>query len=333
MQYRSVGKSGIEASVVGFGAWAIGGWMWGGTEKSIAIRAIRAAVDAGVNLIDTAPIYGFGLSEQIVGEAIGEIREKVIVATKCGLIWHAQKGTHYFNSDMKHINKDATVKKVHKFLGPETIRYEVEQSLKRLQIETIDIYQTHWQDSTTPICDTMSELLKLKEEGKIRAIGVSNASVEQMEQYRAVGPLDSDQEKYSMLDREAEADNLPYCAENSIAFLAYSPIAQGLLTGKMGPERTFNEGDQRRSNPRFSLENRKKVGGMLDEFKPFAETHGVGIAQLVMAWTFSQRGCSHILVGARTPQQAQENARAGDIQLSQEEIESMTAILKRHMEQ
>ena len=332
MQYRSIGASGIEASVIGLGAWAIGGWMWGGTEKDESIRAIRASVDAGVNLIDTAPIYGFGRSETIVGEAIRGIRAKVVVATKCGLIWHAEKGTHNFNSDEKHPKKDATEKRVYRHLGPETIRYEVEQSLRRLQIETIDLYQTHWQDSTTPISDTMSALLKLKEEGKIRAIGVSNASVEQMAQYRAAGQLDADQEKYSMLDRGAEDDNLPYCFQNSIAFLAYSPIAQGLLTGKMGPERTFNEGDQRRSNPRFSPENRKKVAEMLEEFKQLAQSHEATISQLVMAWTFSQPGCSHILVGARNPQQAVENARAGDISLTEEETASMTAILERYMQ-
>jgi methylglyoxal reductase len=330
MQYRSLGSSGIETSVIGFGAWPIGGWMWGGTDEATAIRAIHAAVDAGINLIDTAAVYAFGVSEEIVGKAIQGRRSKVIVATKCGLVWHVEKGTHSFNSDRKHPRDDATEMKVYRHLGPESIRYEIEQSLRRLKVETIDLYQTHWQDPTTPIADTMEELMKLKKEGKIRAIGVSNASPAEMEDYREAGELDTDQELYSMLDRKQGKKNLPYCTTNNIAFLAYAPLGQGLLTGKIGPERTFEDGDQRNLKARFTLESRQKVATMLEEFKGIAKEKGATLGQLAIAWTTQQRGCTHALVGARTPEQAIENAGAGDILLNLEELATMTKAIEKH---
>lgn len=330
MQYRSLGSSDIEASAIGFGAWAIGGWMWGGTDEATAIRAIHAAVDAGINLIDTAPAYAFGVSEEIVGKAIQDRRDKVIVATKCGLVWHVEKGTHSFNSDRKHPRDDATEMRVYRYLGPEAIRYEIEQSLRRLRIETIDLYQTHWQDPTTPIADTVRELMKLKEEGKIRAIGASNATPAEMDEYRKAGQLDSDQELFSMLDRKQDKENLPYCATNNIAFLAYAPLGQGLLTGKIGPERRFEEGDQRNLKARFTVENRQKVATMLEEFKRIAKEKGATLGQLAIAWTIQQRGCTHALVGARTPEQAIENAGAGDILLSPEELATMTKAIETH---
>lgn len=322
MRYRSLGQSGIQASVVAFGAWAIGGWPWGGTDESNAIAAIHKALDLGMNLIDTAPAYGLGLSEEIVGKALQGRRDKAIIATKCGLVWHTDKGTYYFTEYDKP---------VYRYLGPESIRYEVEQSLKRLRTDYIDLLQTHWQDPTTPIEDTMGELLRLKDEGKIRAIGVSNVTVEQLEAYRRVGPVDSDQELYSMLDRRIEADLLPYCREHNIAVLAYSPLAQGLLTGKVGPEREFPQGDMRRNNPRFSVENRRHIAAMLDEFRPIADDRGITLTQLVIAWTVAQPGLTHALVGARNPEQVEENAGAGDVELTAEELNVINnAISKYH---
>lgn len=197
MEDRSLGASGIEASVVGLGAWAIGGWMWGGADERKSVEAIQAAIDTGINLIDTAPAYGLGLSESVVGKAVAGRRSQVLIATKCGIVWHTDKGTPFVNQSGKQM---------HRYLGPESIRYEVEQSLKRLNTDHIDLYQTHWQDETTPIEDTMRTLLDLKREGKIRAIGVSNATVEQIEAYRRIGPLDSGQEKYSMLDRKLDGE-------------------------------------------------------------------------------------------------------------------------------
>ena len=335
MLKRKIGD--FEASVVAFGAWAIGGWMWGGSERKESVRAIQAAVDAGITMIDTAPAYGFGVSEEIVGEAIKSFRrEEVVIATKCGLIWHAQRGELFFESNdkgRKGAEGGATAdKKIHRCLAPDVIRYEVEQSLRRLQTDYIDLYQTHWQDPTTPLEDTVGTLMELKKEGKIRAIGCSNATVEEMQQYMQYGTLDSDQEKYSMLDRKMEeaGGNLDFVAENEVAFLAYSPLAQGLLTGKMGPDRVFSDGDQRNFNERYAVANRERVASMLAEFSPVAEKHGVSLGQLAIAWTYQQKGCSHVLIGARTPQQAAENAVAGDIKLSAEDIKIIREAIVRH---
>ena len=330
MQYRTLGASGVNASVVGFGAWAIGGWMWGGVDEAAAIAAIHAGIDAGMCLIDTAPVYGFGTSETIVGKAIRGRRDKVVLATKCGLVWHLAKGQHFFNSDEHQVNQESDEHSVYRYLGPDSIAYEIEQSLKRLGVETIDLYQTHWQEETTPIGDTMAALLKLKEQGKIRAIGVSNATPEQMDQYGAKGVVDSDQERFSMLDRGHEAAQLPYVAEHNIAYLAYSPLAQGMLTGKIGPDRTFADGDQRQQRPRYSVENRQKVAALLDEFAPIAAAHDITLAQLTIAWTVHQPGCTHALVGARNPAQALENAAAGDVELSAAELETMRQAIGKH---
>jgi methylglyoxal reductase len=320
MQYRQLGASGLEASVVGLGAWAIGGWMWGGTEESKAIEAIEASLDAGINLIDTAPAYGLGRSEVIVAKALAGRRDKVLVATKCGIVWNTEKGTPFLTQSGKAL---------HRYLGPESIRYEVEQSLKRLNTDYIDLYQTHWQDETTPIEQTMQTLLDLKKEGKIRAIGVSNASVAQIEEYRRVGQLDTGQEKYSMLDLGLEAEYLPYARQNNIAVLAYSPLANGLLTGKIGPERQFPPDDLRHNNPRFSPESRRAVKALLDDFGPIAEKHNLTLSQLVIAWTVARPGLTHALVGARDAQQASENAAAGSAILSPEDMDIISRRLRK----
>lgn len=329
MKYRSLGSSGIEASVVGLGTWAIGGWMWGGTNEDDAVKAIHSAIDAGINLVDTAPVYGFGLSEEIVGRAIKGRRDKVVLATKCGLIWHEQKGEFFFASDEKHRTEGGS-SNIYKYLAPEMIRYEVEQSLKRLGTDHIDLLQTHYQDPTTPIAETMDTLMKLKQEGKVRAIGCSNATQGQMDEYRKEGTLDVDQELFSMLDRKHEQENLPYCAEQGVAFFAYSPLSQGLLTGKIGPDRTFKDGDLRSGKPRFSRENRERVRELLEIFQPVAKDHGASLGQLAIAWTVHQNGCTHALVGARTSEQAVENAKAGDIELNDTELLLMQDAIEKY---
>lgn len=329
MLMRPLGQSDIEASVVAFGAWAIGGWMWGGTDQNESIRAIHAAIDNGINLIDTAPIYGFGLSEQVVGRAIRDRRDRVVLATKCVMICDPTVGELKFNSTAAGPDPQGLIA-VHVHAAPDSIRREVDASLQRLGIDHIDLYQTHWQTTTTPIADTMGCLLELKQQGKIRAIGVSNASSQQMDEYRKLGPIDSDQEHYSMMRRDIEQDQLPYCRENSIAVLAYSPLARGLLTGKVGPEREFGEGDQRNGMPQFSKENRQKVAALLEQIGPIADDHGLTLAQLVIAWTFHQPGLTHVLAGARTPQQAEENAAAGDVDLTDDELEAIENALADH---
>lgn len=325
MKYRKLGKSGIEASVVGFGSWAIGGWMWGGIgDEREAVMAIHAAIDSGMNLIDTAPMYGFGSSEKMVGKAISDRRDKVVLATKCGLIWHEERGDFHCFTDEKHPSKNGKFR-ISRCLAPDVIRYEVEESLKRLKTDYIDLLQTHWQDSTTPISDTMEALLRLKEEGKIRAIGCCNADLDQIFLYNSEGELDSDQELYSMLDRGPEKEILPYTDEQEIAFLAYSSLGQGLLTGKIGPERIFNEGDQRNLKPRFGVENRRRVQKMLESFQSVADKHDATIGQLAVAWTIAQTGCTHALVGARSANQVQENIGGGTISLDNEDLQAINS--------
>lgn len=319
MLYRKIGNSNLNGSVIALGTWVMGGWMWGGADEKESINAIHASLDSGVNFLDTAPMYGFGYSEEVVGKAIAGRRDSVIIATKFGLRWDLQEGTFFF--DTKQYNPDGSYREVpvYKNLSPASISFEIENSLRRLKTDYIDLYQSHWQAPSTPIEDTMAALLKLKEQGKIREIGVSNATVEQMKSY---GAIVSDQEKYHMLHRKIEEQgNVDYCVEHNIAILAYSPIAQGLLTGKITPGRIFNEGDLRLGNPYFNDENINRINTMLDEFKPVALQHGVTLGQLVLAWTFNRRGITHLLCGARTPKQALENAAAADVNLAESEIE------------
>ncbi|TWT90190.1 General stress protein 69 [Pseudobythopirellula maris] len=333
MKTRPLGPSGIEASVVAFGAWAIGGWMWGEPDDDASVRAIHAFLDAGGTLIDTAPIYGFGHSEEVVGRAIQGRRDQVVVATKCGMRWdlspkQLERASHKFSTTKEIFDRGEPTPDsfdVSIYNGADGIREEVERSLERLGVETIDLYQTHWQQDSTPIDERMEALLRLKDEGKIRAIGVSNASPEQIDAYRAAGQLDTDQEMYSMLDRGLESTNLAKCADDGLALLAYCPMAQGLLTGKTDPHREYPRDDQRRENPRFAPDNVRKVLSMLEPFGPIAEAHGATVGQVSMAWTLAVRGCSHVLCGARNAEQAQENCGAGDLELTPDELATITA--------
>lgn len=326
MQTRPLGSSGIEASVVGLGAWAIGGWMWGGVDEADAVSAIHASIDQGVNLIDTAPIYGFGLSESIVGAAIRQRRDRVVLATKCTMVCNPTVGQPKFRSNALGPDPNGHIT-IHIYAGADSIRRELEDSLRRLRTDWIDLYQTHWQDPTTPIEETMGCLMRLKEEGKIRAIGACNATVEQLERYRAAGTLDSDQELFSMIDRRLEQEQLPYCRRHGIAVLAYSPLARGLLTGKIDPEREFKPGDVRRTDIRFAKSNRQRIAELLERIRPIAEGRGATIAQIVIAWTLRRPGVTHALCGARNARQAEENAAAGRIELSAEELAAIDAAL------
>jgi methylglyoxal reductase len=311
MRTRRLGASTIEASVVGLGTWAIGGWMWGGTDEAESVAAIQASLDEGVSLIDTAPAYGQGRSEEIVGRAISGRRHEVVLATKCGLVWHTRQGEHFF---------DYEGEPVHRYLGKDSIVYEVEQSLRRLGTDYIDLYITHWQDPTTPIEETVEALVGLREQGKIRSIGASNVSEEELRRYAETGALDAIQEEYSMVTRGIESTLLPIAAEYGISTLSYSSLALGLLSGTMGPERQFTGDDQRLGNPRFSLENRQKVARLMTAIEPVAEAHGATKAQVVIAWTLAQPGITYALCGARNPGQARENARAGRLDLAADEL-------------
>lgn len=332
MKYRHIGTLGIEASVIVLGTWATGGFQWGGTDEKESIRAIHAALDEGINIIDTAPIYGFGESEERVAKAIKGRRDKVILATKCGLVWHVEEGKFFFSTEDNGSTPDSPGRNVYRYLQPESIRYETEKSLSRLGTDYIDLYQVHWMDQTTPISEVMGTLMELKKEGKIRAIGLSNAKVEDIEEYRAAGVVDSDQERYSIFDRQVEATNIPYCAENGLAFLAYSPLFHGLLTGKISPETQFAEDDIRTTRLRFAPEYIEKVNGMLKKLASLTKHHQSTITQLILAYMLNRPGCTHVLVGARKVAHAIENAQAADLSLSSEELESIDTLFSEHME-
>jgi aryl-alcohol dehydrogenase-like predicted oxidoreductase len=217
-------------------------------------------------------------------------------------------------------------RKVYKYLHPDSIMEEVEQSLRRLKTDSIDLYQTHWPDGTTPIEETMAALQKLKQQGKIRAIGVSNVKLDQL---KAFGTVDSDQEQYSMLDRKIEKNGmLDYCRNTNIAVLAYSPLVLGLLTGKLDPNRHYGAKDLRKNNKRFTPENVDQVNRVLAGLKSLTEQYRCTTAQLVIAWTFSQPGMTHVLCGARKPEQAIENAAAGSLNLTEEDIGGINEIIK-----
>lgn len=319
---RQIGSSGIFASAVGLGTWAIGGWMWGGTDEAASLKAIEASIDAGISLIDTAPAYGLGRSEELVGQAIAGKRDKVILATKCGLNWHHGKGGHFFNE---------AEKPVHRYLGADGIAYEVEQSLRRLGTDYIDLYLTHWQDPTTPIDDTMEALVRLRDAGKIRAIGASNVSPADLDAYIATGQLDAIQECYSMLDRGMEDSLLPPARKAGVSTLSYSSLALGLLTGRISPDRRFEGDDQRAGMPRFTPENRRSAAAFAEQLTPVAARHGASVAQLVIAWTLAQPGITFALCGARDPAQAIDNARANTIVLDESDMALIEAARLAHL--
>ena len=310
--------------MVGLGAWVMGGGaFWGANpDDTESIATIHAAIDAGINLIDTAPAYGFGRSEIVCGKAIKGRRDKVILATKCGLWWEDSRGAHFFDMDGWAL---------HRSLRPDTMAIELENSLKRLDTDHIDLYQTHWpsmEPDKTPIADSMAALLKFKDQGKIRAIGVSNVTVDELQESCRCGPVVSDQLRYSMLSREAEKEILPYCQKNNLATLTYMSLEQGLLTGKVGMDRQFAPGEFRTDahwNPWYTLENRKRVLVLLDQFKLFADKYRCTLAQLVLAWTAAQPGVTHVLAGARRPAQIKETALGGAIKITVDDVARIRA--------
>ncbi|HOF60382.1 MAG TPA: aldo/keto reductase [Candidatus Latescibacteria bacterium] len=315
MELRKLGKSDLKVTPVVFGAWAIGGWFWGGTDDAEAVTAIRAAVDAGINTIDTAPMYGFGHSEEVVGKALKGIRDKVIVATKCGLRWNRTDGDFHFVAQ----DEQNRSHQIYKVLKPDSIIEECDLSLKRLNVDVIDLYQCHWPDTTTPIADTMGALMKLKEQGKIRAIGVSNFTPAMMRECLNTAPLASDQPKYSLLAREIEADVLPFCRENNIGVIVYSPLAQGLLTGKVTMDRQFAPGDLRVNTPWFQPQNRQRVLDALGRIRPIADAHRATLGQVAINWVINTPGVTSAIVGARNAAQVRENVHAAEFRLSEEE--------------
>ena len=325
MEYRTLGVSDLKISVVIFGAWAAGGWMWGGADRNNAVEAIRASYDSGVTSIDTAPAYGQGASEEIVGEAIkGLPREKLQLLTKYGLRWNSTKGSFYFKSKDNN-GRDIDI---HKYAGKESIIKECEDSLRRMGTDYIDLYQIHWPDITTPIAETMEAVAQLIQQGKVKYAGVCNYNVEQVKEAQKTVNLVSNQVAYSMVKRDIEKDIVPYCMKNNVSILAYSPLQRGLLTGKMKPGYVFAPGDHRAELYFFKNENIKRTNALLDKIRPMAAEKKATLSQLVLRWTVEQPGITIALVGARDPAQAIENAKAMEVRLSKEEIDFINEELK-----
>ncbi len=318
MEYRKLGHTDIDVSVITYGSFAIGGTMWGGTEKSEAKQAIEASLDYGVTTLDTAPFYGFGLSEELIGETIkSKDRSKIQLLTKFGMVWD---GSNNGRGDfMFDIEQDGVVYPVYKFASKENVIKEAEESLKRLGTDYIDLLQLHWLDSTTPIDETMEALQRLLDQGKIRAAGVSNYNRQQMLEAQKSIRLASNQVPYSMLKRGIESEVIPTAVENGIGIIAYSPLERGLLTGKFFQGNALSSTDHRNNYFRqFDLE---KVKTLLEEIEAIAVDKRVTLSQLVLRWTTLQPGISIVLAGARNKDQAISNAKAIDVSLSGQELE------------
>ena len=320
MNLRPLGNSGVNVSPVTFGAWAIGGWMWGGNEEADSIAAIQAGIDHGVTSIDTAAIYGQGHSEELVAKAIKGRRDKVQILTKCGMRWDDDRGSDPWKTQ----NNQGEPITVTRNAKPDSIAVECERSLKRLGVDVIDLYQIHWPDRTTPIEESIEAMEKLRKAGKVKAIGVSNYDVKQLAAadtwLKANGStLASLQPPFSVINRGIEKEQLPYCRQMNIGIICYSPMERGLLTGKYGPDHKFPPGDHRAGYKAFKPEVRKAVQTALEKVKPIADRHSASYAQLIVNWTFSEPGIAAALVGARNAEQAEQNAGAMRFTLSADE--------------
>ncbi|HAY3539852.1 aldo/keto reductase [Elizabethkingia anophelis] len=317
MEFRKLGNTDLELSAITYGAFAIGGNMWGGNEKKDSIASVRASIDNGVTTLDTAPFYGFGLSEEMIGEAIkGYDRSKIQLLTKFGLVWDgSNQGKGEFFFDAEEAGKTIPV---YKYASKTSLIKELEDSLKRLQTDYIDLLQIHWPDATTPISETMEALEILLQQGKIRAAGVSNYSVEQVAEARQSLNIASNQIGYSMLNRGVENDLVPYALENDLGIIVYSPMERGLLTGKYFKDGKLKDNDHR--NGYFQQFDLEKVKTFLETITPIAEDKNATLSQLVLRWTSLQPAITVVLAGARNAEQAAANAKAMDINLTAEEL-------------
>ncbi|MEA5583265.1 aldo/keto reductase [Nodularia harveyana UHCC-0300] len=302
MEKRRLGTSDIHITPILMGTWQAGKAMWTGIEDTDSIKTIRAAVEGGITTIDTAEVYGQGHSEEVIAAALSDVRDRVEYASKV-----------FAN----HLKYDLVIE-------------ACDRSLKNLKTDYIDLYQIHWPSGAfnseiVPIAETMEALNKLKEQGKIRAIGVSNFNRAQLSEAAQYGRIDSLQPAYSLFWRQVEKDVMPYCVENNISILAYSPLAQGLLTGKFASDHQFDPEDNRAKNKLFQGENFERAQQALEKLRPIAASHNCTLAQLALAWLIAQPQANAI-AGARYPQQAQDNAKAAEIQLSPEELAEIDTI-------
>lgn len=300
MEYRELGSTGLKTSVIGLGTWVMGGWMWGGAEDRESLATIRRAIDLGVNLIDTAPIYGHGRSEELVGRALTDSgrRANLIVATKGGLEWNPEKTRVWRNASRARISQ------------------EIEDSLRRLRTDYIDIYQVHWPDHGTPFEETMEKLLEVQHQGRIRFIGLSNFDAVQIERCLAVGPVHILQPPYNLFERGIEETVLPYCISKRIGTLIYGPLCRGLLSGKYRGHETFGKEDVREIDPKFKGETFRRYVACVKRLNAVAAQYGKTVGQMAIRWCLDQRGVTVALCGARRPDQIEDNAGGAGWSLS-----------------
>ena len=304
MEYRMLGTSNIKLSAIIMGTWQAGKDMWVGINDAESIKGIKAAYDAGITTFDTAEVYGNGHSEKIVGHALQDVRDNVVIATKV------------FSNHLKY----------------QQVMEACHGSLKNLNTDYIDLYQIHWPPGSfgakpVPLEETMRAMADLKAQGKIRAIGVSNFSCSQLEDAATYGRVDSLQPPYSLFWRKVETDAMPHCLKNDITVLAYSSMAQGLLTGKFGPDHTFAKGDHRFRNKLFQQENYERVQKALEKLRPIAKSNNITLGQLSLAWVISRPGICAI-AGARNAEQAAQNAAAVNVRLSEQDLAAVDEIGK-----
>lgn len=312
MDYTKITGTNVEISRVALGTWAIGGWMWGGTDDDAAIAAIRRALDLGITLIDTAPVYGFGHSEEVVGRALaGGLRDRAVIATKAGLEW----------GDGVRRNS-----------SPARIRQEVEDSLRRLQTDRIDIYQIHWPDPHTPFEETGAVLRELYDAGKIRAIGVSNFSPAQMDALARSAPLHTDQPPYNLFEREIERDVLPYIRSHGIAALTYGALCRGLLSGAMTASSAFTGDDLRKTDPKFRQPRYGQYLRAVHRLDEFARKHyRKRVLQLAVRWILDQPGVSSALWGVRRADQLDPLPAIFDFSLDASALAAIDTILAEEL--
>ncbi|QCE34086.1 aldo/keto reductase [Acetobacteraceae bacterium] len=304
--------SGLPSSVlrIALGTWAIGGWMWGGSDDNLAIKTIHDAVANGINLIDTAPVYGFGHSEEVVGKALASLTDKKpFIATKVGLSWDNGK--------------------VYRDSRPEIIRQGIEDSLRRLGVDTIALAQVHWPDNKTPIEDTAAELAKLRQEGKILSIGVSNYSADQMKVFQQAAPLATSQDPLNIFERATEKNTLPFVKENDMALLAYGPLCRGLLSGKITASSTFTGDDLRKTDPKFQAPRFEQYLKAVTELQALADSKGKSLLALAIRWVLDL-GPTIALWGARKPEQVTNIRDALDWSLSADDYRKIDDILARN---
>jgi aryl-alcohol dehydrogenase-like predicted oxidoreductase len=316
MEYATLADTDLTVSRIGLGTWAIGGWMWGGTDTERSIDTIRAAVERGVTFIDTAAVYGMGHSESIVGEALARhhLRDDVVLATKCGIAW---------SDDHERLWRNATRAR---------IEQEIDDSLRRLRTDRIDLYQVHWPDPKTPIEETAQAMEALYRAGKIRAIGVSNFNAEQMDRFREVAPLHANQPPYNLFERELGDEVLPYCADHGIGTVTYGALCRGLLSGKMTRDREFDGDDLRQVDPKFQQPRLDQYLAAVAALDRFAREHfGKDVMALALRWLLDQRGLTVALWGARRPQQLDPVASIDGWQLGEADMATIDDIIARHV--